>query len=89
MKKAKKKRVCRSDGYYRPTKTNPNWFDIWTEQITNGIPAAQVLDQLCRMACGVEIGASDAVQRNAKHIHACLIAAYKVGKAEEATDESI
>ena len=66
-------------GYYRPTNINPNWYNTWTEQISEGNDAEDVLDQLCHIACGIEIGAVDQLQRNAKHIHACLIAAYKVG----------
>jgi len=68
-------------GYYRPTGVNPRWHEIWTEQISDGIPSDEVLDSLCRIACGTEIGASDECQRHAKHIHACLIAAFKAGLA--------
>ena len=80
MAKAKKKTI--PVGYYRPTNTNPNWYGIWTEQLYEGVPAEIILDQICLIACGIERGAADQVQRNAKHIHACLIAAYKVGKIE-------
>ncbi len=69
-------------GYYRPTKVNPNWYDIWTEQLADDISAENILDQLCEIACGINIGAADETQRYAKHIHTCLIAAYKVGKEE-------
>ena len=68
-------------GYYRPQNTNPNWYDIWTDYLDQ-IPADEVLDEICKIACGVEIGAADEIQRHTKHIHACLIAAYKVGKKQ-------
>lgn len=81
MGKAKKKKAMK--GYYRPEEVNPNWYNIWPELLEE-MPPNEVLDQLCEIAVGIKIGASDEVQRFAKHIHACLIAAYKVGKAEQA-----
>ena len=81
--RAKKKKAMRREGYYRQENVNPNWYGIWTEQLKGDIPPDDILDQLCKIACGVEIGAADEVQRHTKHIHACLIAAYKVGKATQ------
>ena len=83
MKKKKKTRP----GYYRPQNVNPNWYEIWAEQIKEGVPAKEMLDELCKIACGAELGASDGVQSFATHIHACLIAAYKAGKAERKVED--
>ena len=80
MVKAKKKKVMK--GYYRPKDVNPNWYNSWPELLKE-TPPSEVLDQLCEIAVGAQIGASDEVQRFAKHIHACLIAAYKVGQAQK------
>ena len=66
--------------YYRPQNVNPNWYGIFTEQIDDGEDPAEVLDQLCELACGIKSGASDNCQKYAKHIHTHLIAAFKVGK---------
>ena len=46
--------------YYRPDKVNPNWYEGWEEQLYN-TSSNEILDQLCRVACGIEIGASDIV----------------------------
>lgn len=79
--KHKKRQLEPPQGYYRPDDTNPNWYEIWTEQIDEGVPPEEVLDQLCRGACGIEeCGPSDECQRYAKHIHAHLIAAFRAGQ---------
>lgn len=66
--------------YYRSKDTNPSWYDIFTEQIEQGIPSDDVLDQIAELACGIKIGASDECQRYAKHIRAHIEAAFRVGK---------
>lgn len=76
-------------GYYRPDKTNPNWYGIFTEQIEVGEPPEEVLDNLCELACGIRLGgASDACMRYATHIHAHLMAAFKVGQATRLLQEA-
>ena len=69
-------------GYYRPSvkDTNPNWYGSFTEQIEQGEDPEDVIDQICELACGIKFGASDMCQKYAKHIHAHLIAAFKVGQ---------
>lgn len=70
-----------NSGYYRPKGVNPNWYDIWTEQVDAGVPPEEILDELCRLACGIDpCGPSDECQRYAEHIHAHLIAAFKIGQ---------
>lgn len=66
--------------YYRANNTNPNWFGIFTEQLDDGIDPEDILDQICELACGIEIGASDTCQKYAKHIHTHLLAAFKLGQ---------
>jgi len=66
--------------YYKPTIVNPNWYSIFTDQIDNGVDPEDVLDQICKLACGIKGGASDYCQQYAKHIHAHLIAAFKTGE---------
>lgn len=63
-------------GYYRPTGINPNWIRGFVEY---GDDWRETLDELCQSACGVEVGASDQCQRNAKHVHAHLLAAFYLG----------
>jgi len=41
-------------GYYRPVKTNPNWYDIFTEAIEEGELPEDVLDDICELACGIK-----------------------------------
>lgn len=65
--------------YYPPEDTNPRWYAMWWEQYPE---PADRLDELCRLACGIEFGASDQCQRYAKHIHAHLRAAYLSGLAD-------
>ncbi len=66
--------------YYRSKDTNPNWYGIFTEQIEQGIPSDDVLDQITELACGIKMGASDECQRYAKHIRTHIEAAFRVGK---------
>ena len=71
-----------TEGYYRPKSTNPNWIEGWGELDESSEEDWQeVLDQLCELACGVKVGASDQCQRNAKHIHAHLAGAFYAGLA--------
>ena len=69
--------------YYRSDTTNPNWFDIWTEQINDGIPPEDILDELAELGCGIKIGASDTCQKYAKHIRTHIEAGFKAGQAYE------
>lgn len=66
--------------YYRPRNTNLKWYDIFTEQLEDGELPEEVLDSLCESACGIKIPATDTCQAYARHIHAHLIAAFKLGQ---------
>lgn len=72
--------------YYRPNNVNPGWYKIFTEQIEDDIPPEEILDQICELACGIKMGASDTCQKYAEHIHALLIAAFKVGQCSRHED---
>ena len=66
--------------YYRPTYVNPRWYEMFIEQLDCRILPEDILDNICELACGIKIGASDECQRYAKHIHTHLIAAFKLGQ---------
>lgn len=70
-------------GYYRPGLISPAWLESWYENLEDDDLSFKecqcVLDDICRMACGVEIGASDQCQRGAEHIHSHLYAAFLLG----------
>ena len=67
--------------YYRSDTTNPNWFNIWVEQIEDNIPPDDILDDIAELACGIKMGASDTCQKYAKHIRIHIEAAFKAGVA--------
>jgi hypothetical protein len=65
--------------YYRNNNVNPNWYDIFIEQIEDGESYEDVLDQLAELACGIKMGASDTCQSYARHIRTHIEAAFRVG----------
>ena len=65
--------------YYRPRNVNPNWYDIFTEDIANGEAPEDVLDNIAELACGIQIPASDTCQAYARHIRTHIEAAFKAG----------
>lgn len=67
--------------YYRDKNVNTNWYDMWVEELEEGMPPEIILDDIARMACGIELGASDVCQTYAKHIRTHIEAAFLLGKA--------
>lgn len=65
--------------YFRSTKTNPNWFGIFTEQVDMNIDPDDILDEIAKLACGINPASADAVQAYAFHIRTHIEAAFRVG----------